>query len=52
MFRHIVTIIRYTIYNSFLLKVLYIICLLGILYITLLAENYQKLKMATIGRNM
>jgi len=25
---------------------------LGILYITLLAENYQNLKMAAIGRNM
>jgi len=24
----------------------------GILYITLLAENYQNLKMASIGRNM
>jgi len=26
--------------------------ILGILYITLLAENYQSLKMAAIGRNM
>ena len=49
MFRPIAAYFRF---GYFLLKEFYIICLIGILYITLLAENCQNLNMAAIGRNM